>query len=232
MPSGEESYSTNPSSRKRKPEQDERETRAVRSPGRKRSRKGGMCEENGCTTAPGFGEPGGYRQRCAKHKIDGDVSVKHKLCEQETCGRRAAYGPGRTPVRCRDHRLPTDVDTRQKWCLEEGCTTGPRFGRPGGEPVRCGKHRIDGDRNIVSKRFSSVWCLAKTDVLTRGYADNRNPETGKNEFCGPCYKKTAPRPTPALQIHLHKQSINARGRGGLIVALFPGRMRSARRPVG
>ena len=191
MASEEKSYSTNPSSkRKRTPEQDDHETRAAPGPGKKRPRKGGKCEENGCTTTPGFGEPGGYRQRCAKHKIEGDVCLTDKLCEHDSCGKRAAYGPRRTPVRCIDHRLSTDISSSQKWCLEAGCTTQPRFGRPGGEPVRCGKHKIDVDQNIVSKRCSSVWCLAKQDVFSRGYAYKRNPESGEIDLCGPCYKKT------------------------------------------
>ena len=99
-------------------------------------------------------------------------------------------------MRCRDHKLSTDTDTRQKWCLEEGCTTTPHFGQPGGEKLRCGKHRIEGDRNIGGKTCSSVWCLAKSDVLKRGRALSRNPDTGKLEFCGPCYKQMFPgRPT-------------------------------------
>lgn len=116
---------------------------------------------------------------------------KYKLCEHDTCNKRAAHGPDRAPVRCIDHRLATDVPSNQKWCEEPGCTVGPSFGKPGGVSKRCGKHRLSGDQNIISKRCASASCRAKP-IFQRAFALRRNPDTGAMDLCVSCYRQFFP----------------------------------------
>ena len=44
-----------------------------------------LCGQDGCTTRPTYGLPGGKRMRCVSHATPDMVDVTNKRCEQDGC---------------------------------------------------------------------------------------------------------------------------------------------------
>lgn len=68
--------------------------------------KSKKCEVEECDVCPSFLFMEDYKpRRCAKHRLDGMVSIRKKLCVSRGCVRRAAYNfPGEKPKYCIQHR--------------------------------------------------------------------------------------------------------------------------------
>lgn len=76
---------------------------------------------------------------------------------------------------------------RQKSCNKSGCVRRACFGEPGRTSVRCGDHRDSGDENLTATRCSSEACLCYSNKHDRGFANKRNPISGKHDLRYSCF---------------------------------------------
>ena len=53
---------------------------------------GRKCEVDGCKDRPYYGVIGGSVLRCRDHAIKDMVNLKHKICQANSCTKRAYYG--------------------------------------------------------------------------------------------------------------------------------------------
>ena len=170
-----------------------------------------MCSKIGCMDTGVFGNRGEVVRRGAAHKKSSDADLERKICQHPGCGEQVEYGTETVAMRCARHRFSTDVKSRRDWCEEPGCLTPPIFGAPGCDAKRCGKHRICGDQDVVSRRFTSYWCIAQKDISQMGYATQTNPESGKLDLCTPCLGAICPRAEPIYDKTILVRRVHARG---------------------
>ena len=118
------------------------------------------CNFPGCTVKHScFGTERGKPTRCAKHRTNYMIDVKHKWCEHPGCTTRPTFGVelGK-PTRCVQHILDDMEDVVSRRCQYPGCKTRPAFGLDWGKPTRCAEHNSDGMENVVSARCEHLGC--------------------------------------------------------------------------
>lgn len=58
--------------------------------------------------------------RCKDHRLDDDVDVLNRMCEQAMCLKRPSFAPvGEASKRCKSHALSGDINVNGKRCLVE-----------------------------------------------------------------------------------------------------------------
>ncbi|CAN0314141.1 unnamed protein product [Ectocarpus sp. 8 AP-2014] len=74
------------------------------------------CEQHLCTIQPTFAFPGEKPRFCSKHKAEGHVNVRHKLCRHPQCKLVPTYGMRgtRVPVACLEHSEGEMVDLKRE----------------------------------------------------------------------------------------------------------------------
>lgn len=77
------------------------------------------CIHNGCKIHPYYGFPA----YCAKHRLDGMISVTHKICQSEACKEEAIFGlPDKRAQFCNKHKRENMVNLmRHKLCESDNC---------------------------------------------------------------------------------------------------------------
>ena len=85
-----------------------------------------MCQEAGCTTRPNYNHTGSkHAVFCGKHKEDGMVDVKSKVCEFDGCKTRPTYNHtgSKHALFCVKHKEDGMVDVTSKTCKSDWCST-------------------------------------------------------------------------------------------------------------
>lgn len=109
------------------------------------------CESPDCLKRPSFNKLGLRAIRCSKHKLIGDINVKHKKCEYPDCPKIPSFNKkGLIAKRCFKHKLEGDVNVVNMTCEFPGCLKLPSFNKKGLKGKRCSEHKSDGDVNVNS----------------------------------------------------------------------------------
>jgi len=118
-------------------------------------------------------------ERCAKHKIDGDVDVvTFNICKYDDCYIQGVFGNKSQPkIRyCKHHKENDHIDISHPLCNHEHCPRRARFSMRGmTKPTKCSDHRDDEMVDIDSGRCKLQGCYIQP---TFG-----EPGTKKPLFC-------------------------------------------------
>ena len=122
------------------------------------------CEVEGCTVKNAmFNMPGIKKgRRCAKHKIEGMISIQKKcdapLENGTACGKALTYGfPGKPARKCKTHHEEGMINLRKKKCdyvnpeTKVKCEITAGFGFEGGKKLKCNEHKLPNMINLTNK---------------------------------------------------------------------------------
>ncbi|CAM9465133.1 unnamed protein product [Phaeothamnion confervicola] len=94
----------------------------------RKSRSDAQCTFKDCSKTPTYGPPGGIAVRCANHRIEGQLNLKHPKCENPECTKVPSYGqPDRQARFCAEHRKFSTVNVRHTSCAEPTCSRTPTY---------------------------------------------------------------------------------------------------------
>ena len=103
-----------------------------------------MCIIDGCKISPSYNFINMKRMYCSKHKLDGMIDLKHKLCEYEFCKKIPCYNykNEKKGKYCKIHKTDGMINVSGNKCLN--CDTIAVFNFKGlKKGIYCSKHKLD-----------------------------------------------------------------------------------------
>lgn len=124
------------------------------------------CKFKSCNTRPSFGNEGGIREYCKKHKLDYQVNLKSK-CKFKGCNKKPSFGLKNGKEYCKSHKLPKHIDLNKK-CKFEGCNRISNSDSNFSAENYCDNHRPENkSNNLKRKRIYSNEYEPKSKRLRR-----------------------------------------------------------------
>lgn len=107
----------------------------------------------------------GYRDtkkkvRCAEHKLDGMIDLKHPPCQEPNCTNTRSYGfPNeKAATYCSEHKKNEMINVKHKKC--EKCSQIPSYNYNGETRARfCKEHKLEDMVDVTHKRCEYTGCI-------------------------------------------------------------------------
>lgn len=124
--------------------------------------KNKTCIFSGCDMLPCYGNKGGKRQHCFKHRLPGMINVVTKICEYDDyrLGSMNIKGnPGRT------NKLDGMKNLTIKYCESNGCNITALFGFRNKTPQYCVAHKLPEMVDVVHDKCEFGDCTVRASFL-------------------------------------------------------------------
>jgi hypothetical protein len=120
-------------------------------------------DENGetCNKSVSFGYPDKKKKiRCAKHRLEGMIDLKHPPCQELECNNSRSYGfpNDKAASYCSEHKKDGMINVKHKKC--EKCGQIPSYNYDGGTRARfCKEHKLEDMVDVTHKRCEYNGCI-------------------------------------------------------------------------